>query len=151
MAEEHTLDMKLLRITWLVLFASLIGSSCTHAIEQKEAFSLEDMMIRMAEIEIDAAYIDEYIGILKEEAAASVRLEKGVLCIFPMFQKEAPTQIRLLEIYADQAAYEAHLQTPHFLDYKTSTLHMVKSLELIDMEAIDVETMSAIFTKLGQQ
>ena len=48
----------------------------------------KDMMVRMAEIEIFPANLDEYKAILKEEAAASVKLEPGVLCIFPMYQKE---------------------------------------------------------------
>jgi hypothetical protein len=43
------------------------------------------------------------------------------------------------------------LQTPHFKHYKTTTLNMVKSLKLIDMEAIDSAMMSAIFTKLEGQ
>ena len=108
------------------------------------------MMIRMAEIEIDSAYFDEYIAILKEESAASVRLEPGVICIYPMYQKENPTEIRLLEIYASREAYASHLQTPHFKHYKTATLKMVKALKLIDMEAIDEETMPEIFKKLSQ-
>lgn len=107
-------------------------------------------MVRIAEIEIDPAYLQEYNAILREEAEASVRLEPGVICIYPMFQKEAPTQIRLLEIYASKAAYEAHLQTPHFKHYKTTTLKMVRSLKLIEMDAIDEATMPKIFAKLGQ-
>ena len=107
-----------------------------------------EMMIRMAEIEIDSSYIDEYIALLKEESEASVRLEPGVICIYPMFQKEDPTQIRLLEIYANREAYESHLRTPHFKHYKETTLKMVKDLKLIDMEAIDPAFMSEIFNKL---
>ena len=61
-----------------------------------------------------------------------------------MYQKENPAEIRILEIYADKEAYEAHLQTPHFKHYKTSTLKMVKSLKLIDMNAIDEQTMPTI-------
>ncbi|MGB6153341.1 MAG: putative quinol monooxygenase [Pricia sp.] len=107
------------------------------------------MMVRIAEIEVKADYLDAYISILKEEAEASVRLEPGVICIFPIFQKENPSQIRLLEIYADKAAYESHLQSPHFKHYKESTLPMVKSLQLVDMEAIDIETMASIFKKMN--
>ena len=109
------------------------------------------MMVRIAEIEVEADYLYAYVSILKEEAEASVRLEPGVICIFPMFQKENPTQIRLLEIYADKAAYESHLQSPHFKHYKESTLPMVKSLQLVDMEAIDIETMARIFNKMNTQ
>ena len=108
----------------------------------------EKMIIRMAEIEIDSSYFDDYISILKEEAATSVRKEPGVLCIFPMYEKENPTQIKLLEIYQNQEAYEYHLKTPHFLHYKTNTLPMVKSLKLIDMNAIDQKIMYEIFKKI---
>ncbi len=107
-----------------------------------------DMMIRISEIEIVPEFLEEYKSILKEEASASVKLEKGVIAIFPMFQQKNPTQIRIVEMYADKEAYQFHLQTPHFQHYKTSTLKMVKSLELIDMAAIDSETMQEIFEKL---
>lgn len=107
-----------------------------------------DMMVRIAEIEVDASYLEEYIAILKEEAAASVKIEPGVLAIFPMYQKDNPTQIRLVEIYANQSAYQSHLKTPHFQHYKTTTLKMVKSLNLVAMEAIDVVTMQEVFKKL---
>lgn len=106
------------------------------------------MIIRISEIEIDSTDLEEYMSILKEESEASVRLEAGVISIFPMYEKENPTEIRILEIYKDKEAYESHLETPHFKHYKTTTLKMVKSLKLIDMEAIDEETIPAIFRKL---
>ncbi|MDE3741679.1 putative quinol monooxygenase [Maribacter polysaccharolyticus] len=105
------------------------------------------MMVRIAELEIGTDYLDEYLEILKEESEASLMLEPGVICIYPMFQKENPTQIRLLEIYANKEAYESHLKTPHFQKYKTTTAEMVKDLKLIDMEAIDPESMSMVFKK----
>ncbi len=108
-----------------------------------------DMMVRIAEIEIFPEFQEEYTAILKEEAAASVNVERGVIAIFPMVQKENPTQIRLVEVYASRAAYEAHLKTPHFLHYKTSTIKMIKSLKLIDMQSLDTETMSLIFKKVN--
>jgi quinol monooxygenase YgiN len=108
------------------------------------------MMIRISEIEIDSSYLDQYNKILKEESRASVKLEPGVISIYPMYQKDNPTQVRILEIYSSREAYESHLKTPHFQEYKTSTLKMVKSLKLIDMEAIDPETMSKVFRKLKE-
>jgi len=106
------------------------------------------MMIRISEIEIDSNYQEEYKAILKEESRASVKLEPGVISIYPMFQKENPTQVRILEIYASREAYEAHLKTQHFQTYKTTTQKMVKFLKLVDMEAIDAEAMPEIFRKL---
>ena len=107
-----------------------------------------EIMARISEIEIEAAYLDEYRAILKEEAAASVRLEPGVIAIFPMYQKENPAQVRILEVYANREAYESHLQTPHFQRYKATTLKMVKSLKLVDMGVMDAKTMSSIFRKM---
>ena len=106
-----------------------------------------EIMVRVSEIEIVSRYLDEYKAILKEEAAASIRLEPGVIAIFPMYQKEHPTQVRILEIYENRKAYESHLQTSHFQRYKTTTLRMVKSLKLVDMGVVDAETMSRIFRK----
>ena len=111
----------------------------------------KDMIVRISEIEIESDYLKEYKAILKEEAEASVRLEKGVISIFPMYQKENPTQVRILEIYESREAYESHLKTSHFQKYKTTTLKMVKSLKLIDMEAVDAETMTKIFKKMRKK
>ena len=110
----------------------------------------KDMMIRISEIEIDSNYLKEYNAILQEESRASVQLEAGVIAIYPLYQKENPTQIRILEIYANRKAYEAHLKTPHFQKYKTTTLKMVKSLKLVDMDNIDSQTMAEIFRKMDK-
>ncbi|MFD2287983.1 carboxymuconolactone decarboxylase family protein [Pedobacter petrophilus] len=108
----------------------------------------KDMMVRISEIEILPEYLAEYNAILKEESSASVKIEPGVLAIFPMFQKESPNQIRIIEIYANKAAYQSHLTTPHFKQYKTATLKMVKDLKLIDMNSLDEASMTEIFKKL---
>lgn len=70
---------------------------------------------------------------LQEEIEASLRLEPGVLALYAVAAKEAPGQVTILEIYADRAAYESHITTPHFRKYKEGTLDMVLSLELVDV------------------
>ena len=142
--------MKLINNVSLFILVLILTSSCTQGVENKKPFNADDMLIRISEIEIDSTDLEEYISILKEESEASVRLEPGVISIFPMYEKENPTQIRILEIYKDKEAYESHLETPHFKHYKTTTLNMVKSLKLIDMEAIDEESMPEIFEKLAK-
>ncbi len=93
-------------------------------------------MVRIAELEIDPAQLDAYIGILAEEQEASVRLEPGVLMLHSVSLKGQPNHIRLLEAYASKAAYEAHIRAPHFIKYKTSTEKMVRSLRLIETNPI---------------
>lgn len=125
---------------FLATFFSLLNSNIIFA--QKK-----DQMVRMSEIMIVPEYLEQYKAILREESEASVRLEPGVIAIFPMFQKENPNQVRILEIYADKESYQSHLKTPHFLVYKSSTLKMVKSLKLVDMDPLDEASMPGIFKK----
>jgi 4-carboxymuconolactone decarboxylase len=88
--------------------------------------------VRLSKITVNPAQLDNYNAYLKEEIEASMNLEAGVLTLFATAEKENPNQITILEIYADEAAYKSHVQTPHFLKYKQGTLDMVQSLELID-------------------
>lgn len=107
------------------------------------------MLVRISEIHVTPEYVSEYTAILKEEAEASVRLEPGVVAIFPMSRKDDPAEFRIVEIYASRDAYESHLATPHFVRYKTTTLKMVASLKLVDMEAVDPDAMASIFRKMS--
>ncbi|WP_276504537.1 antibiotic biosynthesis monooxygenase [Terrimonas pollutisoli] len=89
-------------------------------------------MVRLAKLVIDSTQLESYKALLKEEIETSVRVEPGVLTLYAVAEKNNPTHITILEIYADTAAYKSHLQTPHFIKYKTGTQHMVKSLELVE-------------------
>jgi len=105
------------------------------------------LIVRIAEIEVFPEHLDAYLSAAKDVGSESVEKEPGVVCIFPMRQQEHPEQIRIVEIYLDEAAYKAHLDTPHFKKYKTGTLHMVKSLHLAPMQPLDPEHMNLIFSK----
>jgi quinol monooxygenase YgiN len=93
-------------------------------------------VVRIAELKIDPAQLDAYRAALKEEIAASISVEPGVLTLLAVSVKDQPNQIRIFETYADRAAYEAHLQTSHFKKYKSETQGMVKSLTLIETDPI---------------
>lgn len=107
-----------------------------------------EMMVRIAEIEVIPEYLEEYKMILKENAATSIKTEQGVIAIFPMSEQDSTTKMRIVEIYANKESYKKHLQTSHFQHYKTTTLKMIKSLKLVEMNAVDQEKMLEIFKKL---
>jgi Uncharacterized conserved protein, contains double-stranded beta-helix domain len=107
----------------------------------------ENMLVRIAEIEVYPQHLKEYLEFANEVDRLSVEREPGVICLFPMQSAEDSTQIRILEIYASEEAYQSHLQTRHFQTYKQGTLHMVKSLKLPAMKPLDPETMKMIFIK----
>lgn len=140
---------------WIITFILLLNIIKMNAQERlsvtPEKVAEPDMMVRIAEIDVVPEYLDAYKSILEAEAAASVKIEPGVICIFPMYEQKDSTQIKIIEIYASKAAYQSHLQTAHFLHYKSSTLKMIKSFRLVDMGAIDKEMMPEIFKKLNSK
>jgi quinol monooxygenase YgiN len=94
----------------------------------------------MAELEIDPEQLEAYRLLLAEEIEASVALEPGVLMLNAVALRNDPAQICILEVYASHADYKAHLQTPHFLRYKSLTSGMVKSLRLVDVDPVIMRT-----------
>ena len=109
----------------LIIFALLIS---TNLFAQKE----NNQMVRLAKLVIDSTQLGSYNKFLKEEIETSVKVEPGVLTLYAVAEKNRPTHITILEIYADEEAYKKHIQTSHFLKYKNGTKDMVKSLELIE-------------------
>ena len=97
-------------------------------------------IVRIAELDIDAAHLESYKAALKEEIETSLSVEPGVLALFALSVKDQPTQVRIFEAYADEAAYRAHLETPHFKKYKAGTQTMVKSLKLVETNPIVLGT-----------
>lgn len=93
-------------------------------------------MIRIAKIEVDSTQLKEYSAALKEQMQTAVRLEPGVLNYYAVADKKDPSRITILEIYADSTAYLKHIATPHFKKYKVTVAHMVKKLELVDVNLI---------------
>jgi quinol monooxygenase YgiN len=112
-------------IKFILAFMLLFSLQVTSA-QQK------GQMVRLAKLVVDSTQLENYVAYLKEEIETSVRVEPGVLTLYAVAEKDKPTHITILEIYADSTAYKAHLKTPHFIKYKTGTSMMVKSLELVE-------------------
>ena len=113
----------------------------------QEASTGGDRIVRIAEIEVYPQYLNEYLAAAAEIQKSSLAEEPGVVSLFPMQTKEDSCQIRILEIYASQQAYQHHIQTAHFQKYKQGTLHMVKSLKLQDLDELTPETVEKIFKR----
>ena len=62
----------------------------------------------------------------------SVRVEPRVLAIYCVAEKDDPAKVRFFEVYADEAAYKAHLDSDHFKKYVATTKTMIVSRKLIE-------------------
>jgi quinol monooxygenase YgiN len=89
-------------------------------------------VVRVADLEIDPAHLEAYTAAVREEMETSVRVEPGVLAIYAVAEKDNPSKLRFFEMYADEAAYRAHIASPHFRKYFETTQGMITSRRLID-------------------
>jgi quinol monooxygenase YgiN len=121
--------MTLAKWSILPIFALAIVAvaGCGNASAEEQG-----QMVRLSKLVIDPSHLEAYRSALRQEVNASVQIEPGVLTLYAVAEKDRPTHFTILEIYADRAAYEKHIKSPHFLEYKAGTEHMVQSLELID-------------------
>jgi quinol monooxygenase YgiN len=126
----------LLKITMIVMMAIAFGGN---------SFAQDkNLVVRIARLQIDSAQLENYKAALKLHAETAVHVEPGVLTLYAVYEKDHPTHVTIFEIYANADAYQAHLKTPHFIQYKTSTKDMVKSLELIETIPIALEAKAKV-------
>ena len=95
-----------------------------------------ESIVRISRIEVDPAQLPEYLALVTECGRESMVKEPGIYMMYSMQEKAHPERITILEIYADRAAYEHHVQTPHFQKYKQTTLKMVRQLDLLDQNPL---------------
>ncbi len=137
--------MKHLAYLLLLLFMSL--ACARKPTDATPMTAAPQIMFRIAEVDVDPDRRDAYLAIALQQAKTAMATEPGVLSIFPFVDPKSPNTIRILEIYASRAAYDAHIASAHFQLYKTSTLDMVVGLRLIDMQMLAPELLPAVFRK----
>ena len=116
----------------IIGFFSLILTAAPLLAQEKTLRVTENSIVRLSCIEVDQAQLTEYCRFAEECGRTSMAKEPGVLFMFSMADKRQPNKITILEIYADRAAYESHIKSPHFQKYKQGTIKMVQKLELLD-------------------
>ena len=122
----------------MVRHLELIEMQTILYIRKRELSSVlnPDYFIRLIKMEIDSNSVDRYCELAKTVMLPGIKKESGVLVMYAVAEKNQPTHISILEVYADSTAYKKHLNTPHFLNYKKESENMVKSLRLVDVNPI---------------
>ena len=121
------------------IFKALLVATIVLTFMDRANAQKSDPYVRIAKIVVDSAQLEAYKTELKTAMEAAVRIEPGVLTMYAVHDNKLPTHITILETYASPEAYQSHILTSHFKKYKTGTLAMVKSLELIDVTPIAYE------------
>lgn len=108
-----------------------------HKTMAADAFKLQSKTagtadkVRMAMLVIDPAQLDAYKQILAKEMLESVTNEPGVLALLATTETARPNVFHLLELYADDDAYNAHIAGPYFQEYNKGVQSMVTDKVLI--------------------
>lgn len=118
---------------------------------QAKAPMESDGIIRLTRIEIYPQYLTEYQKFVTEVGQVSLLTEPGVLTMYALSEKDNPCKITILETYASQAAYKAHIASGHFQKYKQATLHMVKDLRLVDQRSLNPANKIINFIQLEEK
>ncbi|CAM3873406.1 putative quinol monooxygenase [Avibacterium endocarditidis] len=78
-------------------------------------------------VEVKPQHNADFKRIVSQEMAQSLETENGVLAMYAATYQNQPNKWLFFEIYADDAAYQAHRQTPHFQAYLKDTAAMLES------------------------
>ncbi|WP_333983198.1 putative quinol monooxygenase [Ectopseudomonas khazarica] len=73
------------------------------------------MYVLLLKTRLKPGRFDTFMSAMQVNAAASVRDEPGCLTFDLMRDRSDPDLVWLYEVYVDEAAFEAHTHTAHFL------------------------------------
>ena len=123
-----------MRIPVLGALVALSGLSAGYASADKP----NDVVVRIAQIDIDPDQLAAYQAAVREEMDTSVRTEPGVISIYSVAEKDHPNRLHFFEIYASDAAYRSHIASAHFRKYVAITQSMILSRKLIETEPVQL-------------
>ena len=69
----------------------------------------------------------QYDAVGKHNIQTSLAREQGTLAMYSVKRSDDPNLAYMVELYADDAAYQAHRASPHFQHYLRDTGAMVNS------------------------
>ena len=66
-------------------------------------------------------HLQALLEVCRDDATHSVKDEPGCRRFEVFYDVESPNELILIEVYDDDAAFQAHLKTPHFARFAAGT------------------------------
>ncbi|WP_421506268.1 putative quinol monooxygenase [Erwinia rhapontici] len=95
-------------------------------------------------VDVKPEFQEAFKRIVLPEMAESIRIEQGVLAMYAATDVNKKYRWYFYEIYASEAAYQQHRQTPHFRDYIAQTAHMAVSKESLPVAPLSLRNKGEI-------
>lgn len=113
--------------------AWLLGCGLAQAGEPPvTAGTASSAYVRWSELEVDPARMDRFVELGHENVRAIHRLEPGVRAFYWAADKDQPGHVRVLEVYADEGAYKAHLASAHYQAFRDGSRPLLKGYALFE-------------------
>ena len=72
----------------------------------------------IAEFEVKPDKLEQFLELARTDASQSVAREPGCHQFDVTLDREQPNRVVLYEVYEDEAAFNAHLETPHLAAFR---------------------------------
>jgi quinol monooxygenase YgiN len=95
--------------------------------------------IHTAHLVVKPEFVERFKDRIALHARTSLRDEPGCLAFRPHQDRADPTRFLMYEIYADEAAMEAHRASPHFKQFRHDVDSWVVGREWWFWSAIDTD------------
>ncbi len=76
------------------------------------------MYVIIAPLKIKEGFKEQFVEEMLKDAKGSMKNEPGCLRFDVIQDGDDPNQIWLYEVYVDEAAFHAHMETPHFITWR---------------------------------
>ena len=84
----------------------------------------------IAEFEVKPDKLEQFLDLARTDASHSVEREPGCRQFDVTLDREQPNRVVLYEIYDDEAAFDAHLKTPHLAAFRAGIESLIVSRQV---------------------
>jgi quinol monooxygenase YgiN len=84
----------------------------------------------IAEFEVKPDKLEQFLELARTDASHSVEREPGCRQFDVTLDREQPNRVVLYEIYDDEAAFDAHLQTTHLAGFRAGIESLIVSRQV---------------------
>jgi quinol monooxygenase YgiN len=81
----------------------------------------------IAEFEVKPDELEQFLELARTDASQSVAREPGCQQFDVVLDREQPNRVVLYEVYANEAAFDAHLGTPHLAAFRAGIESLIVS------------------------
>ncbi|MBV6886430.1 antibiotic biosynthesis monooxygenase [Xanthomonas campestris pv. spermacoces] len=142
--KSSTGNLNLIHLVFALLFVCSLAqandqSATENAMKPANPFAMKppentssSTYVRWSMLEVDPTRMDSFKALGNENVRETRRNDPGVLAFYWAGEKDHPNRVRVLEVYADENAYKAHLASAHYQKFRDASRPLLKGHALFE-------------------